>query len=89
MEPSILMNLTRGRIVHMLVTQGPATAPAIATTLSLNTVTVTRALAMLSAARIIRRTDATIDDVYPAYAVDSPRVLHEMAQARHFFAPWL
>ena len=89
MEPSILMNLTRGRILHMLVTHGPATAPAITTALSLNTVTVTRALAMLSTAGIVRRTDATLTDAHPAYAVDSSQVLHEIAQARLFFAPWL
>lgn len=89
MEPSILMNLTRGRIVHMLVIHGPATAPAIAAALSLNAVTVTRALGLLSDAGIVFRTDASTEDVHPAYTVDSPQVLHEMAQARLFFAPWL
>ena len=89
MEPSILMNLTRGRIVHMLVAHGPATAPAIATALCLNRATVGRALGMLSEAGIIRRTDATIDASHPAYAVDPPEVLQEIAQARLIFAPWL
>ncbi|WP_425864702.1 MarR family transcriptional regulator [Arthrobacter sp. TWP1-1] len=89
MEPSILMNLTRGRIVHMLVAHGPATAPDIATALCLNKATVSRALGMLSEAGIIRRTDTTIEDTPLTYAVDHPQVLQEIAQARLFFAPWL
>lgn len=89
MEPSILMNLTRSRIVHMLAAEGPATAPAIANALCLNTATVTRALAMLSDAGIIQKTDATLEDARPAYAVNPARVIQEIAQARYFFAPWL
>lgn len=89
MEPSILMNLTRGRIVHMLVTHGPATSRDIATALCLNRVTVSRALGMLSDAGIVHRTDTTIDDTHPAYVVDPSQVLQEIAQARFFFAPWL
>ncbi len=89
MEPSLLMNLTRGRIVHMLVTGGPATAREISTALSLNAVTVTRALDLLSKAGIVRITDTTSADFRSAYAVDSPQVFDELAQVRHFFAPWL
>lgn len=89
MEPSILMNLTRGRIVHLLATHGPTTAPALAIELCLNTVTVSRALGILSDAGIVRRTEATVEDVHPAYAVNPPQVLKEIAQARLFFAPWL
>lgn len=75
--------------MHLLVTRGPTTAPAIAIELCLNAVTVSRALGILSDAGIVRRTDATAEDVHPAYAVDPPQVLKEIAQARLFFAPWL
>lgn len=89
MEPSVLMNLTRGRIVHLLVTRGPATAREISSALSLNGVTVMRALELLADVGIVRVVDNASADFPPAYIVDSPQVHDEMAQVRHFFAPWL
>lgn len=89
MEPSILMNLTRGRIVRMLVLRGSATAAAIATELELNRITVNRALGRLSDAGIIRMTIHAPDISHPSYSVELPQIHQEMAQVRQFFAPWL
>ena len=89
MEPSILMNLTRGRIVRMMAGHGPSTATAIAAELCLDRATVTRALGLLAEAGIIRRTDAKAKNTGPTYAVDLPQVHQELEQARFFFAPWL
>lgn len=89
MEPSILMNLTRGRIVHLLVTNGPATVLDISTALTLNEAIVRRALDLLSDAGFVRVTDTASADIHPAYVVDTSQVADEMAHVRHFFAPWL
>lgn len=89
MEPSILMNLRRGGIVHMLASLGPATAEDLAVALSISPVTLTRELCVLSDAGIIRVTGSASADSRPTFAVDLPAVVAEIAQARQFFSPWL
>lgn len=89
MEPSILMNLMHGRILHQLVTHGPATARDISTALMLNEAIVSQALGRLLDARLVRVADTSSAAIHPAYVVDTPQVADEIAHVRSFFAPWL
>lgn len=89
MEPSILMNLRRGRIVHMLASLGPATAEDLAIALSTNQATLIRELVLLSDAGIIRVAESPSADSRQTFAVDPLALAAEIAQARQFFSPWL
>lgn len=89
MEPSILMNLRRGRIVHMLASLGPATAEDLAVALAISPVTLTKEIGILSDAGIIRVNGSPSADSRPTFTVDIPTIVAEIAHARQFFSPWL
>lgn len=89
MEPSILMNLTRGRIVHLLLHHGPATATDISAALALSESTVRRELDRLAAAGFACPADTASPDAHPEYLVDASLVAAEIAHVRHYFSPWL
>lgn len=84
MEPSILMNLTRSRILHMLVTHGPATAPDISDALSLTDDAVNRELERLTRAGFVRASEAIPGNFDSIYTSDAPQIFQEMAQMRYF-----
>ncbi|MHA7176979.1 helix-turn-helix domain-containing protein [Arthrobacter sp. Sr24] len=84
MEPSILMNLTRSRILHMLVTHGPAPAPDISNALSLTEDVVNRELERLTRAGFVRASEAIPDNFNSIYTSDAPQIFQEMAQVRYF-----
>ncbi|WP_315914990.1 helix-turn-helix domain-containing protein [Arthrobacter sp. lap29] len=83
MEPSILMNLTRSRILHMLVTYGPAPAPDISNALSLTKDVVNRELEQLTRAGFVRASEAIPSNFNSIYTSDAPQILEEMAQVRY------
>lgn len=84
MEPSILMNRTRCRIVHLLVTDGPATAPEISSALSIARYVVDRELTLLTSAGLIRANEMVPDNLGTTFAAETPQVFREMAQLHHF-----
>lgn len=83
MEPSILLNLTRSRIIHMLVTHGPATAPDISSALSLADAVVSRELERLALAGLVHATNPAPGQFDPRFDADAPQICQEMAQVRH------
>lgn len=83
MEPSILMNLTRSRILHMLVTHGPATASNISNELSLADDAVNRELEQLTRAGFVRASEAIPSNFNSIYTSDAPQIFQEMAQVRY------
>ena len=84
MEPSILMNLTRSRILHMLVTHGPAPASDISDALSLTDDAVTRELERLTRAGFVRASEAVPGNFNSIYTSDAPQIFQEMTQVRYF-----
>ena len=84
MEPSILMNLTRSRILHMLATQGPATVGSISNTLSLKDAVVARELECLARAGFVLASNGNHEHHSSTYATDSPRIVIEIAQVSNF-----
>lgn len=84
MEPSILMNLTRSRILHMLVTHGPAPAPDISAALSITDDAVNRELERLTRAGFVRASEAIPGSFNSIYTSDAPQIFQEMAQVRYF-----
>ena len=83
MEPSILMNLTRSRILHMLATHGPAPAPDISNALSLTEDAVNRELERLTRAGFVRSSEATPSNFNSIYTSDAPQIFQEMAQVHY------
>ncbi|POH57485.1 helix-turn-helix domain-containing protein [Arthrobacter glacialis] len=84
MEPSILMNLTRSRILHMLVTHGPAPAPDISDALSLSAATVNRELEQLTRAGFVSASEAIPGSFDSIYASDAPQIFQEMTRVCQF-----
>lgn len=84
MEPSILLNLTRSRILHMLVKDGPATAPDISRALSLPSYVVSRELERLALADLVRSDNPIPGQFDSTFDADAPQICQEMAQVRNY-----
>jgi len=84
MEPSILLNLTRSRILHMLVTHGPATAPDISKALSLAGSVVSRELDRLALADLVHSDNPVPGQFDSNFDADAPQICQEMAQVRNY-----
>lgn len=84
MEPSILLNLTRSRIVHMLVTHGAATAPDISSALSLAGTVVSKELEKLVLAGLVHTDNPVPGQSDYRFDASTPQICQEMAQVRHY-----
>ncbi|MDQ0278762.1 putative ArsR family transcriptional regulator [Arthrobacter silviterrae] len=84
MEPSILMHLTRSRILHMLVTEGPCSVAHIASALGLSRRVTHREITFLVSRGIVTRIVPTHGRIDPDFAARVPEIFHEMARAHQF-----
>ncbi|WP_410468564.1 MarR family transcriptional regulator [Arthrobacter sp. A2-55] len=84
MEPSILMNLTRSRILHMLVTEGPCSVAHIASALGLSKRVTLREITFLVDRGVVRRIVPTHGRIDPHFAAGVPEIFQEMARAYQF-----
>lgn len=81
MEPSILMNLTRSRILHMLAIHGPCSAADIASALGLSSKVALRELTLLADCGIVNRITASHGRDDPNFTAILPEIFQEMAHA--------
>lgn len=84
MEPSILLNLTRSRIVHMLVMHGPATAPDISSALSLAGTVVSNELEKLTLAGLVHEDNPVPGQIDCHFDADTPQICQEMARVLQY-----
>ncbi len=82
MEPSILMNLTRSRIVRLLLTCGPAAVVDISTALALRKSAVRRELDRLLLAGIVTEIEPADCRGLLAYSTDVMRIRQELVGLR-------
>lgn len=80
MEPSILMNLTRSRILHMLATNGPCSVVEIASALGISRRATLRELTLLVERGVVNRLAAIHGRKGAAFAASMPEIFQEMAQ---------
>lgn len=85
MEPSILMNLTRSRILHILATHGPCSVLDIGSALGLSKSITLRELTLLVDFGLVNCIAAIHGHDDPDFASSLPEIFQEMAQVHQIF----